>query len=271
MELNVPACPLHGSEPRALRTHNFAGIVQVVEDLIGTVSGVGTTSFSRCPYGYSYNFEGVVRALEDLNLTVSGITTGGGGGGSASGVLAGSGINVTTSGNSYIISTNLRSEGSVDFYYSGNAGVISGSAAGGGGGASVTVSGAPGTNYSAGDLWFDTNQGRLFVYASGNGVTEPDWYQTNAEALVYKSELPPSGTGLSAPARDGSLWYNTLMGSLFIYDATTSGWYESSSSRSFAYSAGAPAVSVQGAAWLDSTANRLRVWNGSAWVDVTTA
>lgn len=267
MELNVPACPLHGSEPRALRTHNFAGIVQVIEDLIGTVSGVGTTSFSRCPYGYSYNFEGVVRALEDLNLTVSGITTGGGG--SASGVLAGSGINVTTSGNSYIISTNLRSEGSVDFYYSGNAGVISGSAAGGGGGASVTVSGAPGTDYSAGDLWFDTNQGRLFVYASGNGVADPDWYQTNAEAIVLKSEIAPSGTGENAPLRDGSIWFNTLMGSLFVYDATTSGWYESGPSRSFAYGPTAPAaVSADGAGWYDTVTSALLVWDGVQWTPV---
>jgi len=43
-------------------------------------------------------------------------------------------------------------------------------------------------------MWFDTNQGRLFVYASGNGVENPDWYQTNAEAIALKSEVPPSGT-----------------------------------------------------------------------------
>lgn len=271
MELNVPACPLHGSEPRALHTHNFAGIVQVIEDLIGTVSGVGTTSFSRCPYGYSYNFEGVIRALEDLNLTVSGISAGGGGGAiPVSGVLAGSGINVTTSGSAFIISTNLRSEGSVDFYYSGNAGVISGSATGGGGGgASVTVSGGPGVGYSAGDLWFDTNQGRLFVYASGNGVADPDWYQTNAEAIVYKSELAPSGIGSTGPLRDGSIWFNTLMGSLFVYDATTSGWYESGPSRSFAYGSTAPAAtSADGAGWYDTVTSALLVWDGTNWIPV---
>jgi len=149
--------------------------------------------------------------------------------------------------------------------------LISGSAAGGGGGggASVTVSGAPGTNYSAGDLWFDTNEGRLFVYASGNGIEQPAWYQTNAEAIALKSEIAPSGTGENSPPRDGSIWFNTLMGSLFVYDATTSGWYETGPSRSFAYGAAAPAsTSTQGAGWFDTTTNRLKVWNGSAWIDL---
>ena len=66
-EINVPSCPTHGSLPRALHSESFEGIVQVVTELIETVSGVGTTSYSRCPYGYSYNFERVVLALEHLN------------------------------------------------------------------------------------------------------------------------------------------------------------------------------------------------------------
>ena len=295
-EINNPPCPLHGNPPRALNPHNFFGIVTVIEDLIDTISGVGTTSFSRCPYGYPYNFEGVVRALEDLNLTCSGIQ-GGGGGGSASGIAAGSGIYITQSGDIQIINATVLSasgvaytagsgiylsdggtkfnlyaegEGSVSVNYSGTLALISGAATGGGGGgASVTVSGGPGTGYSTGDLWFDTNEGRLFVYASGGTVSEPAWYQTNAEAIALKSEVPPSGTGENAPPRDGSIWFNTLMGSLFVYDSTTSGWYETGPSRSFAYGAAAPAAtSTEGAGWLDTTTNRLKVWDGSNWVDI---
>ena len=95
-ELNVPSCPTHGSLPRSLHSENFEGIVTVVSNLIETVSGVGTVSYSRCPYGYPSNFEGVVRVLEDLNTTVSGIQ-GGGGGGSASGIVGGSGIYIVFS------------------------------------------------------------------------------------------------------------------------------------------------------------------------------
>lgn len=293
-EVNTPPCPLHGAPPRALHQHNFFGIVTVIEELIDTLSGVGTTSFSRCPYGYPYNFEGVVRALEDLNLTASGITTGGGGG-SASGVVGGSGIYITISGASYIVNSAAlpvypgsgitsqasgtgvtagnvfhvitSGQGSVATSYDGTINVISG--APGGGGADITVSGSPGTGYSAGSLWYDTNQGRLFVYASGNGVESPDWYQTNAEGIALMSETPPVYSGVDAPPRNGSIWFNSLVGSLFVYDATTSGWYETGASRSFAYGPAAPAsTSPQGAGWLDTNTNRLKVWDGNQWSDI---
>ena len=309
-ERNSPACPLHGDLPRARHPHNFYGIVSVIDTLIETISGVGTTSFTRCPYGYAPNFEGVVRALEDLNSTASGIT-GGGGGGSAD-IAAGSGIYFTASGSTTIINATVVSasglsigagsgiyltqggsvvnvnydevydnvvsghfldEGSVTITYSGNSVIISGTdtqGGGGGGGASVTVSGDPGTGYSTGDLWYDVNQGRMFVYASGGSVSQPDWYQTNAEAIALKSDTPPSGTGTNAPPRDGSLWFSELVGSLFVYDAVTSGWYESGPRRSFAYSSTAPSAQVQGEGWYDDSANALKVWNGTAWVDANT-
>jgi hypothetical protein len=321
--MTLAPCPTHGSNFRALHEHNFRGIVEVIEQLLVTVSGVGTTSYSKCALGYPWNFEGVVRALEDLNTTISGIQGGGtaiqAGSGiyltasgdvtvvntSANTVQAGSGIFFTSSGTAVVINATITSASGAIFTagsglylvngtqfnvnydnvfqnsvsghifgagdntvtYSGNTVTISGSGVAGGG-ASVTVSGSPKIGYSAGDLWFDTNEGRLFVYASGNGVTNPAWYQTNAEAIVNKGEVPPSGTGLNAPQRDGSLWFNTLMGNLFVYDATTSGWYETGPSRSFAYGPAAPAPSVQGAGWLDSSVNRLKVWNGSTWADI---
>ena len=291
-EINVPACLTHGSFPRALHSENFEGIVTVVEELIETVSGVGTTSYSRCPYGYPSNFEGVVRALEDLNTSISGIQ-----GGGAGDIAAGSGIYFTASGTATVINAtvvsasgisisagsgiylsdagtrinlNATGTGSVTVLYSGMVAVISGTdTQGGGGGASVTVSGEPAAGYNTGSLWFDTNEGRLFVYASGGSVSDPAWYQTNAEAIALKSEVAPSGTGENAPPRDGSIWFNTLMGSLFVYDATTSGWYETGPSRSFAYSPSAPAgTSTQGAGWYDTANSHLRVWDGSQWVQV---
>ena len=291
-EVNVPACPTHGARPRALHSESFEGIVTVIEELIGTVSGVGTVSYSRCPYGYPFNFEGVVRALEDLNTSISGISGGGGG----ADIAAGSGIYFTTSGTATVINAAITSasgltisagsgiylsdagtrinldaigDGSVTVLYSGTTAVISGTdtqGGGGGGGASVTVSGAPEAGYSTGSLWFDTNEGRLFVYASGGAVSEPAWYQTNAEAIALKGEVPPSGTGLNAPPRDGSIWFNNLMGSLFVYDAATSGWYETGPSRSFAYGPAAPAPSTEGAGWYSTTDNALKVWDGTNWI-----
>ena len=109
-ERNSPACPLHGDLPRARHPHNFFGIVSVIDQLIDTISGVGTSSYTRCPYGYPANFEGVVRALEDLNATTSGITTTTPGT-IISGVLAGSGVYVTTSGDFSIINSAITQAG----------------------------------------------------------------------------------------------------------------------------------------------------------------
>jgi len=299
-EVNNPPCPVHGAPPRALHPHNFYGIVSVIEELIDTVSGVGTQSFSRCPYGYPSNFEGVVRALEDLNLTVSGIQGGGGGGGSASGIVAGSGIYVTISGDSFIINsaalpvypgsgitpepsgTGINTgvvfhvitsgQGSIETGYDGTLNVISGGPNGGGGGdAEVIVGSTPGSGYSTGSLWFDTSEGRLFVYASGADVEQSDWYQTNAEALALMSETPPSGAGLDAPPRDGSLWWNRLLGTLFIYDSLTSGWYESAPMLTPGYQGSQPLGVVPGANYLNSTESNFNYWDGSEWVTVSGA
>jgi hypothetical protein len=292
-ERNSPACPLHGDKPRARAPHNFFGIVSVIDSLIDTVSGVGTTSYTRCPYGYPANFEGVVRALEDLNSTASGITTTTPGT-IISGVLAGSGVYVTTSGNYSIINSAVtqvfpgsgisttssgtglyaggeifdvitRGRDGVSTTYDGKVIVIDGS--GVDVAPRVTVSGSPGENYGAGALWFDSNEGRLFIYASGNGVEDPDWYQTNAEALAITSEVPPSGNGgLNSPPVDGTLWFNRLMGNLFVYDAVSSGWYETAPAYTPAYGSSEPIGVVEGASFIDESVDFFKYWNGSEWV-----
>ena len=87
-------------------SQSFEGIVTVITDIIETVSGVGTTSFTLSPEGYPANFGGVVSALADLNSTISGIS--GGGGGSAN-IAAGSGIYITTSGAFDVINASVTS------------------------------------------------------------------------------------------------------------------------------------------------------------------
>ena len=87
-------------------SQSFEGIITVITDIIGTVSGVGTTSFTLSSEGYPANFGGVVSALSDLNSTISGIS--GGGGGSAL-IAAGSGIYITTSGSYDVINATITS------------------------------------------------------------------------------------------------------------------------------------------------------------------
>jgi len=206
---NNPPCLTHGEYAAPIsHQHNFRGIVEAAENIIFTVSGLGTTSYSRCPNGYEYNFKGIVQVLEDLNTTISGIVGGGSG----------------TGGNTNII-----------------------------------VGPSGGTTPDEGNLWFDTNQGRLFVYA------ENDWFQTNADAIALFGDTPPSPSGLSAPPRDGSLWFNTNTGSLFVYEEESAAWYESSSTKLLQLGPDEPVGLIVGETWGDTTTNTLRVWNGSTW------
>lgn len=84
-------------------SQSFEGIVNALTDVIFTVSGVGTTSFTLSSQGYSSNFAGVVQAISDLNSTLSGVTAGGGG----SSVAAGSGIYLTPSGSYTLINSTI--------------------------------------------------------------------------------------------------------------------------------------------------------------------
>jgi hypothetical protein len=260
-EINQPPCPTHGVLPRALHEHSFRGIVEVVEELLGTISGVGTISYSHCPQGYPWNFEGVVRALEDLNVSISGI---------APGVIGGSGIYITESGGVSVVNADygvitsggLSAGTNVAFTYAPGQTVINTSAVLSGAAVAVNVQDTAPLGVE-GTLWYDTNQGRLFVYASG------DWLQTNADAFALKGAYAPSGTGLNAPTRDGLLWYNTQIGTLFIFDAVTSGWYEAApGDKGASYSTGAPIPEKEGELWYSEGESTLKVWNGSQWVSV---
>lgn len=236
-EVNNPPCPVHGAFPRALHEEGFQGAVEVLEELLATVSGVGTTSYTRCPYGYEASWNGIVRALEDLNATISGIQ---GGGVGASGLAPGSGIYFAPSGTYTTINADAqRIPGAI-------------------------VSGVAPSGAYEGTIWFDENEGRTFVYVSG--AANPGWYQLNAEALAYTSETPPSGVGDNAPPRDGMLWFNRDLGNLLIYDAVSSGWYEPDARRVVPYRAIAPTAAVPGEAYFDSDLEVIKVWNGIEWV-----
>ena len=63
---------------------------------------------------------------------------------------------------------------------------------------------------SEGALWYDTRQGRLYVYAHG------DWYQTNGGdgyATVQNTNAP------SQPLR-GQFWLDPLPNNLYIYNGS---------------------------------------------------
>ena len=67
-----------------------------------------------------------------------------------------------------------------------------------------------------GDLWFDTRQGRLFVYV------DDAWTQTNGAdglAAITEDASPPALEDGELPA-PGQLWYNSGDNDLYIHDGT---------------------------------------------------
>lgn len=90
---------------------------------------------------------------------------------------------------------------------------VSASASGGGGGASVTVSDTPPASPSIGDLWFESDTTRTYVYydsfwievgSTGAGATTSDTAPTN-------------------PVQ-GQFWFNSLNGATYVYYGTV--WLE---------------------------------------------
>lgn len=100
-----------------------------------------------------------------------------------------------------------------------------GGGGGGGGGASVTVSDTPPANAIQGDLWWDSAEGNLYIY-----YVDPDSNQwVIASPNVGGADSGNIFTGPSAPSNaiEGTLWYNTLDNTIYVYHKGA--WVPSSS------------------------------------------
>ena len=218
-EVNSPPCPVHGAPPRALHPHNFFGIATVIEEIIDTISGVGTTSFSLS-YGYPFNFEGV-KALEDLNLTASGIQGGGGSPVITSGVGAGSGLYASIA---VILSYLIQTLGLRDLFPLTTTEILQSSV--------VLPQLEEPSLLPAHRETEHTITGTLGSIQTKVACCVCVWSCRCFGCLVSNQrrrycsydDIPPSGDNLNAPPRHGNIWFNQLVGSLFVYDETTSGW-----------------------------------------------
>lgn len=94
--------------------------------------------------------------------------------------------------------------------------------------ARVTVqSGAP-SSPTAGDLWYHTTLGRLFVYFNDGDSSQ--WVDAAPFNLEQSGGGASVSVGQTAPTgpSDGDLWYNSNYGRLFIYykDGTSDQWVD---------------------------------------------
>ena len=128
--------------------------------------------------------------------------------------------------------------------------------------AEAATSDTPPINPNSGDLWWDSDNGNLYVYYDDG--TSQQWVSaSDGQATI--SDTAPTGY-------NGQLWWNSIEGKLYVYynDGTSAQWV----------AAGGPQVTVQATAptgyqgqmWLDSTDGSMYVYytdpggGSSSWI-----
>lgn len=93
--------------------------------------------------------------------------------------------------------------------------------AGTGGGSNVTASDIAPENPAIGDVWYDTVNGRTYIYYDDTWVDSAPPNGSNANIIV--SNVAPTD------ASEGVIWYDTVSGRTFIY--YDNGWVDSAPSQ----------------------------------------
>ena len=130
----------------------------------------------------------------------------------------------------------------------------------------TTVSATAPSSPSTGDLWYDTEDARTFVWTGTEWVdAAPD----SGYAVATTSDTAP------ANANDGDLWYRSSDGRLYIYydDGNTSQWVDANPNLPIGAVASdtPPANANDGDLWYRTSDGRMYVYyndgNTSQWVD----
>ena len=154
---------------------------------------------------------------------------------------------------------------------------------GGGGNTRVTISDTPPTGAAVGDLWWNDQDGRLYIYYDDGNTQQ--WVDTNPNGggpgggsfLVSISPTPPS-----TPSQ-GQLWWNSDDGRLYVYydDGNTAQWVDTNPNGGgpggvpVIISDIAPGNATPGQLWWNTVDGRLFVYyddgNTAQWVDASPA
>ena len=133
-------------------------------------------------------------------------------------------------------------DGSSLYVYHNSAWTLAGGA---GSGASVTVGDAAPVGPAAGDLWWDSANGRLFLYYIDSDSSQ--WVDASPNITGSNGSNVFSGTSAPTTAVEGALWFNTTTSQLYVYTSDT--WTETQNTVSGVASVtGTAPVSVTGTA-----------------------
>lgn len=128
----------------------------------------------------------------------------------------------------------------------------------GGGSASLTVSATAPSSPSEGDMWFESDTGRTYVYYGSA------WVEIGAISAGSRVSI-----SANAPANPtaGDTWFDSDTAQTFIY--YDSQWIEIGASAMAATIAGtAPSNAIAGQIWFDSNTGGTYVYFNSTWVEV---
>jgi len=140
-------------------------------------------------------------------------------------------------------------------YYNGSAFVNTSLAnIGGAGNAVTTISTSAPASPSAGNLWFESDTGKTYIYY--------DSYWVEVGAVSTGSRIAISGSA-PAGAQEGDLWFNSTTAKTFIY--YDSSWVEVGAANSV------PSIldDLTDVTITSAAANQILQWNGTAWVNAT--
>ena len=139
---------------------------------------------------------------------------------------------------------------------------------GGGGGASVTTSDAAPSSPSAGDLWYNTDAGGLFLYYTDADSSQ--WVEVVGKTgpagptgAAGGSTITVSDAAPSSPVA-GQLWWNSTSNKLYIYytDANSSQWVQATTPGA---DGAAGATGAAGAAGASPGRNKFINGNFDVW------
>lgn len=189
---------------RTRYTANLASTSNLYVDTNTDQLGIGTTNpISKLQVVGNANITGILTATGGFNLGIS---------------SAGTSI---TSGP--VTTLNFIGAGNT---FATNGTTVDISIAGGGGGSQVSVSTVAPSTPTEGDLWYNSNLGRTFVYyddgSSQQWVDVAPFNQGGTNSTVTVSSSAPTSP------TEGQLWYNTTLARTFIYyaDGTSSQWVD---------------------------------------------
>jgi len=159
--------------------------------------GIGTTNpIAKLDVGGNLNVSGIITSTGGFNIGIQS-----------------AGTNVTTG---VITALNFVGAGNT-FNYNTGTKTVDISIAGGSGGSQVSVGTASPASPSSGNLWYNTNLGRTFIYYNDGDSSQ--WVDAAPFNIVSDSGGSQVSVGTEAPVgpTSGDLWYNADYARIFVY------------------------------------------------------